>query len=141
MFPSLGTGNRRQSQPAPALSSTRAAARGLPIADVEELPLQRIFPARSDLAGGWTDTPPYCIEHGGRVVNLAADINGQAPIQVFAKLCDKPELVIRSIDLGVEERVRTYQELESFALPGSAFALAKAGLALAGFLPRFHGHG
>ena len=75
------------------------------------------------------------------MVNVAADINGQPPIQVFAKLSDKPELVIRSIDLGVEERVRTYQELESYALPGSAFALAKAGLALAGFLPRFHAHG
>jgi galactokinase/mevalonate kinase-like predicted kinase len=98
-------------------------------------------PVRFDLAGGWTDTPPYCIEHGGRVLNVAADINGQPPIQVFAKLSDRPELVIRSIDLGVEERVRTYDELETYALPGSAFALAKAALALAGFLPRFHAHG
>ena len=98
-------------------------------------------PVRLDLAGGWTDTPPYCIEHGGRVLNVAADINGQPPIQVFAKLCERPELVIRSIDLGVEERVRTYEELETYGLPGSAFALAKAAFALAGFLPRFHGHG
>ena len=22
-------------------------------------------PIRFDLAGGWTDTPPYCIEYGG----------------------------------------------------------------------------
>jgi galactokinase/mevalonate kinase-like predicted kinase len=96
-------------------------------------------PVRFDLAGGWTDTPPYCIEHGGQVLNVAADLNGQPPIQVFAKLSDRPELVMRSIDLGVEERVRTYEELDTFARPDSPFALAKAAFALAGFLPRFHG--
>ena len=98
-------------------------------------------PIRFDLAGGWTDTPPYCIEHGGKVLNVAADLNGQPPIQVFAKLSDRPELVMRSIDLGVEERVRTYAELDTFARPDSPFALAKAAFALAGFLPRFHSQG
>ena len=98
-------------------------------------------PIRFDLAGGWTDTPPYCIEHGGKVLNLAADLNGQPPIQVFAKLSERPELVMRSIDLGVEERVRTYAELDTFARPDSPFALAKAAFALAGFLPRFHSQG
>jgi galactokinase/mevalonate kinase-like predicted kinase len=95
-------------------------------------------PVRLDLAGGWTDTPPYCIEHGGKVLNLAVDINGQPPIQAFAKLSERPELIVRSIDLGVEQRIRTYAELDTFAQPGSPFALAKAAFALAGFLPRFH---
>jgi galactokinase/mevalonate kinase-like predicted kinase len=94
-------------------------------------------PVRLDLAGGWTDTPPYCLEHGGKVVNLAVNLNGQPPIQVFARLSPKPELVMRSIDLGAEERICTYEELESFAEPGSEFAVAKAAFALAGFLPRF----
>ena len=98
-------------------------------------------PIRFDLAGGWTDTPPYCIEEGGKVLNVAADLNGQPPIQVFARLSEHPELVMRSIDLGVEERVRTYEELDTFARPDSPFALAKAALALAGFLPRFHADG
>jgi galactokinase/mevalonate kinase-like predicted kinase len=98
-------------------------------------------PVRFDLAGGWTDTPPYCIEHGGKVLNVAADLNGQPPIQVFAKLSERPELVMRSIDLGVEERVRTYAELDTFARPDSPFGLAKAAFALAGFLPRFNSQG
>jgi galactokinase/mevalonate kinase-like predicted kinase len=98
-------------------------------------------PVRLDLAGGWTDTPPYCIEQGGKVLNVAVDLNGQPPIQVFAKLSPRPELVIRSIDLGEEERVRTYEELDTFAKPGSPFGLAKAAFALAGFLPRFHANG
>ncbi len=98
-------------------------------------------PVRFDLAGGWTDTPPYCIEHGGKVLNLAADLNGQPPIQVFARLSEHPELVMRSIDLGFEERVRTYAELDTFGRPDNPFALAKAAFALAGFLPRFHARG
>jgi galactokinase/mevalonate kinase-like predicted kinase len=98
-------------------------------------------PVRLDLAGGWTDTPPYCLENGGKVVNVAVDLNGQPPIQVFAKLCPRPELVMRSIDLGAEQRLSTYEQLDTFAQPGSEFAVAKAALALVGFLPRFHAQG
>lgn len=98
-------------------------------------------PVRFDLAGGWTDTPPYCLEQGGQVVNVAVDLNGQPPMQVFVRLSARPEIVLRSIDLGCEERVSTYEQLDRFAEPGSAFALAKAACALAGFLPRFHATG
>jgi len=94
-------------------------------------------PVRLDLAGGWSDTPPYCFEQGGKVVNLAVDLNGQPPIQVFARVSHEPEIVVRSIDLGVGQRIRTFEELDSFADPASGFALAKAALALAGFLPQF----
>ena len=94
-------------------------------------------PVRLDLAGGWTDTPPYCLEHGGEVVNVAVDLNGQPPIQVFARLSETPELVLRSIDLGLERHIRTYEELDTFHRLDHTFPLAKAALALAGFLPRF----
>ena len=76
-------------------------------------------PLRLDLAGGWTDTPPYCLEFGGKVVNVAVDLNGQPPIQVFVRVSEKPELVIRSIDIGVEERVQTYEQLATFDHIGS----------------------
>jgi galactokinase/mevalonate kinase-like predicted kinase len=98
-------------------------------------------PVRLDLAGGWSDTPPYCIEYGGAVLNLAVNLNGQPPIQVFAKLSERPEIVVRSIDLGVEQRLVDYADIDNFDQPESSFALAKAALALAGFLPRFHAHG
>jgi galactokinase/mevalonate kinase-like predicted kinase len=95
-------------------------------------------PVRIDIAGGWTDTPPYCIEHGGKVVNLACNLNGQPPVQVFAKLSKKMEIVIRSIDMGVDQKIADYNDIRTFAQPGSEFALAKAALAIVGFLPEFH---
>jgi galactokinase/mevalonate kinase-like predicted kinase len=94
-------------------------------------------PVRLDLAGGWTDTPPYCLSHGGRVVNLAVNLNGQPPIQVFAKLSSEPQIVLRSIDLGVEGRVTTFDELRRCGEPLGDFSIAKAALSLAGFLPEF----
>lgn len=94
-------------------------------------------PVRLDLAGGWTDTPPYCLTHGGRVVNVAVNLNGQPPIQIFAKLSSEPHIVLRSIDLGVEGRITTFDELRRCAEPLGAFSIAKAALSLAGFLPEF----
>jgi galactokinase/mevalonate kinase-like predicted kinase len=94
-------------------------------------------PVRLDLAGGWTDTPPYCLIHGGRVVNLAVELNGQPPIQVFGRCTEAPEIVIRSIDLGQELRLRSFDDLRGFAEVGSAFSIPRAALAMAGFLPEF----
>lgn len=98
-------------------------------------------PARIDLAGGWTDTPPHCLFHGGAVLNFAANLNGQQPIQVFVKSSSVPQIVLRSIDLGVESLIRSYEEIADFSSPHSEFSLAKAALALAGFLPRFQAGG
>ena len=97
-------------------------------------------PARFDLAGGWSDTPPYCLEHGGRVVNVAVDLNGQPPIQVFARLRDEPTLVLHSIDLGISETIDTYEELVKPSALGG-FSVARAALRLAGFDPAFHADG
>lgn len=93
--------------------------------------------ARIDLAGGWTDTPPYSLTMGGNVVNLALEMNGQPPLQVYVKPAKEPVIICRSIDLGAMERIETYDELSDFTQVGSPFSIPKAALALAGFLPRF----
>jgi len=96
-------------------------------------------PIRLDLAGGWSDTPPYCIEYGGKVVNVAVDLNGQSPIQVFCKLSKEPTITIRSVDLGMETKIETYDEIKTYnAKVGCGFGIVKAALALAGFEPKFH---
>ncbi|MFW6277045.1 MAG: bifunctional fucokinase/fucose-1-phosphate guanylyltransferase [Prolixibacteraceae bacterium] len=94
-------------------------------------------PVRIDLAGGWTDTPPYCMLYGGKVVNLAAELNGQPPLHCYVKNTPERKIVLRSIDLGAQETVTTFDELKSFYNIGSAFSIPKAALALAGFIPEF----
>ncbi|MGB2614279.1 MAG: L-fucokinase [Phycisphaerae bacterium] len=92
-------------------------------------------PARLDLGGGWTDTPPYALEYGGSVINAAVDLNGQPPIHVYARVI--PERVIRigSIDLGVRVEVASLEDLLDYRSATSEFALAKAALAMSGLSP------
>ena len=94
-------------------------------------------PVRIDLAGGWTDTPPYCLMEGGSVVNIAIELNGQPPLQAYVKPCRDLHVVLRSIDLGAVEVIDTFEQLAAYNKIGSPFSIPKAALALAGFLPAF----
>ncbi len=94
-------------------------------------------PVRIDLAGGWTDTPPFCLNDGGNVVNIAIELNGQPPLQSYIKPSKEYKIVLRSIDLGAMEVIHTYEELRDFAKVGSPFSIPKAALVLAGFQPGF----
>ena len=94
-------------------------------------------PVRIDIAGGWTDTPPYCLMEGGSVVNLAIELNGQQPLQAYIRPCSEPQIVLRSIDLGARETITTYSQLAAYNEVGSPFSIPKAALCLAGFHPQF----
>lgn len=94
-------------------------------------------PVRIDVAGGWTDTPPYSLFAGGNVVNLAIELNGQPPLQVYVKPCKEYRIVLRSIDMGAMEVVNTFEELQDYCKIGSPFSIPKAALTLAGFAPAF----
>jgi galactokinase/mevalonate kinase-like predicted kinase len=94
-------------------------------------------PVRLDLAGGWTDTPPYSILEGGKVVNLSVELNGQMPLQVFIRPLQEHKVVLRSIDLGQKLEVSSDEELGQYAKPGSSFAIPMAALELAGLGPMF----
>lgn len=94
-------------------------------------------PVRFDLAGGWTDTAPYCLSHGGHVVNVAIELNGQPPLQAYIRPAPHRKIVLRSIDLGVKEEITTFEELGDYNQVGSAFSISKAALCLCGFHPDF----
>ena len=90
-------------------------------------------PVRIDIAGGWTDTPPYCLMEGGNVINFAIELNGQPPLQTFIRPSKELRIVLRSIDLGAVEVVETQELLTDFMHVGSPFSIPKAALVLAGF--------
>ena len=94
-------------------------------------------PVRLDLAGGWTDTPPYCIMEGGKVVNLSVELNGQLPLQVYARPLEEHKIVLRSIDLGEMLEIKTFDDLDRYDRPGGGFSIPMAALVLAGFSPEF----
>ncbi|MBQ3431843.1 MAG: hypothetical protein IJG23_03570 [Clostridia bacterium] len=48
------------------------------------------LPVRINLAGTWTDAMPYCIDHGGKMVNMAVYCDEELPIRVCAEKIDLP---------------------------------------------------
>jgi len=92
-------------------------------------------PARLDLGGGWTDTPPYSLEKGGCVINAAVNLNGQPPIHVYARVSERPYIKINSIDHGESVKIEYLEDLLDYKTPSSKFGLAKAALVLCGFSP------
>lgn len=89
-------------------------------------------PVRLDLGGGWSDTPPYTNLLGGAVTNVAANLNGQPPIQVFVRPATEHAILFHSIDLGVREVVSNERDLAAYTNPGHGFALPRAACSLLG---------
>jgi galactokinase/mevalonate kinase-like predicted kinase len=94
-------------------------------------------PVRLDLAGGWTDTPPYCIMEGGKVINISVELNGQLPLQVYARPLKEHKIILRSIDLGEKAEITEYEDLKRYDRLGGVFSIPMAALVLAGFGPEF----
>uniref|UniRef100_A0A8D3B8R9 L-fucose kinase n=1 Tax=Scophthalmus maximus TaxID=52904 RepID=A0A8D3B8R9_SCOMX len=89
-------------------------------------------PARLDLAGGWSDTPPIAFEHGGSVTNIAVRIDGKRPIGARARRIREPLLLLVSRSGGREGGVSTgmvcdsLDDLSDYCQPHAPGALLKA---------------
>lgn len=91
--------------------------------------------ARLDFGGGWSDTPPYCLDHGGSVLNAAVRLNGQYPIQAIGKLHPELSIKINSIDLGSRVVISETSEITSYNDPSEWSTLPKAAFVAAGIIP------
>lgn len=93
------------------------------------------LPVRVNWGGGWTDTPPYCNEHGGVVLNAAIKLNGILPVQVTMKRIPESYIEFESADVGVKGCVKTAVEIQDCHNPYDYFALHKAALIACGIIP------
>jgi fucokinase len=87
-------------------------------------------PVRFDLAGGWTDTPPYTLERGGCVLNAAINLVGSAPIETRVQQIDKALVRIHSLDHSQTIEVSTTEQLLDYTQRFDAFSLGKAAVVL-----------
>jgi fucokinase len=89
-------------------------------------------PPRIDLGGGWSDTPPFCFDWGGTVLNCALEIDGAYPIETEIRRIDDPVIRCRADGLGAMAEFRTADELLEPCGPGSVFSIPRAALELHG---------
>ncbi|KAK6982593.1 L-fucose kinase, partial [Biomphalaria glabrata] len=93
--------------------------------------VQADCPARIDVSGGWSDTPPITYEHGGAVTMVGLLINGKRPIGAKARRI--PECILRltvinenASDTNVE--CHTLADLEDYCQPHAPGSLLKAAI-------------
>ncbi len=91
-------------------------------------------PVRIDFAGGWSDTPPICVEEGGAVLNAAVRLDGKPPIEVTVKPRKDKFVRVISKDLGKRRILKSAQEIADHTDPNDWCALVKSALAVTGFV-------
>ncbi|XP_077452210.1 L-fucose kinase isoform X2 [Stigmatopora argus] len=95
-------------------------------------------PARIDLAGGWSDTPPMAFERGGCVTNVAVKVDGRRPIGARARRVPRPRLLLltraggRDSDVVTETCCERVEDLADYCQPNAPGALLKAACVCAG---------
>lgn len=97
------------------------------------------LPLRVNWGGGWTDTPPYCIENGGTVLNCAVSLNRTLPVCVSIERIADAKIVFDSRDMDVHGEFEEIAPLQRFGDPSDAFALQKACLIACGLIPKTGG--
>ncbi len=94
------------------------------------------LPVRVNFGGGWSDTPPYCNEHGGTVLNAALKLNGELPIIAEIKKLDKKVIALESTDIGAYKEFDDASEIQACYNPYDPFAIHKAALISFGLISR-----
>ena len=93
------------------------------------------LPVRVNWGGGWSDTPPYCNENGGCVINAAIKLNGINPIVVEVKKLDDYVIEFESTDAGNHGIYTDINDIVNCSNPFDMFALHKAALIACGVVP------
>ncbi|TWW75472.1 L-fucose kinase [Takifugu flavidus] len=87
-------------------------------------------PARLDLAGSWSDTPPIAFEHGGCVINIAVKVDGKCPIGARARRICEPHIVLcihsQGRDRGLSLVCESLDDMRDYCQPQAPGALLKA---------------
>ena len=94
------------------------------------------LPLRVNWGGGWSDTPPYCNENGGTVLNCAIELNGERPVEVTLVKIPEKKIVFDSRDMDVHGEFDTIEPLQVTGDPFDSFALQKACLLACGIIPQ-----
>lgn len=95
------------------------------------------LPVRVNWGGGWTDTPPYCNEKGGVVLNAAILLKGEKQIEVEVRRLNELRIEFASIDLQEYGILTTIEEIRDCHNPYDPFALHKAALIACGVVPMY----
>ncbi|CAB9526965.1 L-fucose kinase [Seminavis robusta] len=107
-------------------------------------------PARVDLSGGWSDTPPICYEFGSAVTGIAVTVDKKKPLSSRCRIVPReassdsaPIILVRSelrdsrkCDLvsSIDTEIREMKDLKDARDPSASGALVKCALVCLGLI-------
>jgi galactokinase/mevalonate kinase-like predicted kinase len=111
-------------------------------------------PARVDLSGGWSDTPPVCYEYGSVVTGMAVTVDGKKPLSCRCRIVSSGRSTNEGEDDGIifvrseirdsltcelvssaDIQIRSLNDLRDARDPNAPGALIKCALICLGLIP------
>eukprot|EP00550_Attheya_septentrionalis_P005260 CAMPEP_0198290034 /NCGR_PEP_ID=MMETSP1449-20131203/8028_1 /TAXON_ID=420275 /ORGANISM="Attheya septentrionalis, Strain CCMP2084" /LENGTH=1166 /DNA_ID=CAMNT_0043988459 /DNA_START=189 /DNA_END=3689 /DNA_ORIENTATION=- len=102
-------------------------------------------PARIDLSGGWSDTPPISFEHGGAVSSLAVTVDDRKPFSCRCRFVKGAPMVTMKTEsrdpndgtllYSTESQCFTTADFSDYRNPNADCALIKCALLCLGLMP------
>lgn len=139
----VGSALHDEGEVAKAFSSLSSAILDSTLAGLKENKEVRIsrdevevkLPLRVNWGGGWSDTPPYCNENGGTVLNATILLNGERPVKVSLRRLEEKKVVFESRDMDVHGEFDAIGPLQKTGDPYDPYVLQKAALLACGVIP------
>ena len=104
---------------------------------------QEIFlPLRVNFAGGWTDTPPYCLEQGGKVLNASILLKGKKPVHICIEKINEKKIKFFAKDInefGEFDKIEQIQKMQKDK-ENESLLLIQTILVISGIIPKEGGN-
>ncbi|CAI5462608.1 unnamed protein product [Closterium sp. Yama58-4] len=85
------------------------------------------LPVRLDIAGGWSDTPPWSLERCGTVLNMAVMLDGKRPVGATVTVVKEPGVLMED-DSGASLHIPDPATIPTHLSPQEPFVVVKAAL-------------
>ena len=98
------------------------------------------LPLRVNFGGGWTDTPPYCLENGGKVLNASILLKGEEPIHVCIEKIKENKIKFFAKDTKEFGEFTDISQIQKIEKEYESFTMIKSCLIICGIIPKEGGN-
>ncbi len=98
------------------------------------------LPLRVNFGGGWTDTPPYCLEKGGKVLNASILLKDKKPIHVCIEKIKENKIKFLAKDTKEFGEFTDISQIQKIDKEYESFTMIKSCLIICGIIPKEGGN-
>ncbi len=107
------------------------------ISRIANSPVVVDLPVRVNFCGSPSDAAPYCLEHGGTMLDAALLLDGELPVHVEVRKINEPVIRFESLDQNISKDFIDIDEVRECGNPLDGFDLHKACIVASGVLDTY----